>query len=78
MQRIVINLFSLEQDTGHTTHLSTREKHSALCILCDNIDLYAREKDIPPRGKIEMKTRSYYFCSNWNEEDLIIDAIKIL
>jgi len=75
---IIINFLSVNNETGHTSYLSTREKYTALNIVRENQDLYIREIDTPPKGKIEMRTRNFFFCSNWNEDRLIIDAIKVV
>lgn len=78
MQNLKINLFSVDQDTGNTKDLPAIDILEALKLLVSDQSLVCREVGKPPSGKIELREGGYYFCSNWNEGDLIIDAVKII
>jgi len=77
MQKLRINLFSVDEKTGDTRDLPATDILEALNLLVSDQSLCCREVDEPPKGKIELREKGYYFCSNWNEEDLIIDAVKL-
>lgn len=70
-------MFSVDEETGDTGDLNVSEIHEALKILLEDKSLYCRKTKEPPTGKIEIRSPQYYFCSNWNNDELIIDTVKL-
>lgn len=78
MNKLTINLFSVSNSTGETRNLNLKEKKKALeIIISEGVMLFKREKDNSPKGKIELYHGEYYMCSNWIDNQLIVDSVLI-
>jgi len=76
MEILKIGFYQVKEQSSAFFDMKKEDKKKAMEIILQNETIYQRTLNKPPTGKIVLREDQYIFYSKWDNNTLIIDAVK--